>query len=320
MFKCLRAKQVAKSLINEPAKDDSKTMSSCIFVNYSITEDDLIDAKVENDDNSETPQEITGNHATDDGPEEEKETTTFANLNDEIAEEQCNVEIEAIAVLTTKELHAHFSDPPSKDDIELSDAEAPTDAEIDYLFAHISDPPIEENGVKPIISVNTQSMEFAEIETHLYAHHSDPPDDTNDVKIAIEGTTTKGNVKKYMFAHHSDPPEGISNDVNVAVGKATLDGKLKKHLFAHHLDPPLKKVKLYRFLSNLFVVIAMMKRKTIKCSTASSCIYMANYGKKYLGFEDKPFAFKLVAIARTISRNAGQVMGQQVLYYYCHKS
>ena len=42
----LRAKQVAKSLTNEPAKDDSKE-SSCIFVNYSKTEDDLTEAKVD---------------------------------------------------------------------------------------------------------------------------------------------------------------------------------------------------------------------------------------------------------------------------------
>ena len=64
----------------------------------------------------------------------------------------------------------------------------------------------------------------------------------------------------------------------------------------------------------------MMRRKTIKCSTASSCIYMANDGKMYPGFEEKPLAFKLVTIARTTSRNACQLMEQQISYYYCHGS
>ena len=62
-----------------------------------------------------------------------------------------------------------------------------------------------------------------------------------------------------------------------------------------------------------------MRRKTIKCSTAPSYFFIWQImGKKYLGFE--PLAFKLVAIARTISRNAGQLMEQQISYYYCHGS
>ena len=62
-----------------------------------------------------------------------------------------------------------------------------------------------------------------------------------------------------------------------------------------------------------------MRRKTIKRSTAPSYFFIWQImGKKYLGFE--PLAFKLVAIARTISRNACQLMEQQISYYYCHGS
>ena len=44
----------------------------------------------------------------------------------------------------------------------------------------------------------------------------------------------------------------------------------------------------------------MMKSKTIKCSTAPSYFFTWQImGKRYFGFEDKPLAFILVAIART---------------------
>ena len=131
--------------------------------------------------------------------------------------------------------HEHHSDPPpSTDDMESLDDEALTDAKIEYLFAHFSDPPLKENGMEHVISANTQLMEFADVKAHLYAHHSDPPEvSTNNVDIAVNEATMNGNLKKHLHAHHSDPP---MIDAKIVAKDATRN--LDFHTDEHHSDPP----------------------------------------------------------------------------------
>ena len=138
--------------------------------------------------------------------------------------------------------------------MEQLDNEVLTDAKIEFLFAHFSDPPLKENGVKHVISANTQPMEFADVKAHLYAHHSDPPEVfTNNVDIAVNEATTTGNLKKHFHAHHSDPP---MVDAKIVAKDATKS--LDIHFDEHHSDPPERvEVKQFSNLTNPCIALAM---------------------------------------------------------------
>ena len=156
--------------------------------------------------------------------------------------------------------HEHHSDPPpSTDDMEPLDDEALTDAKIEYLFAHFSDPPLKENGMEHVISANTQLMEFADVKAHLYAHHSDPPVvSSNSVDIAVNEATMNGNLKKHLHAHHSDPP---MIDAKIVAKDAMRN--LDFHTDEHHSDPPERvfelEVKRFSNLSNPCIALVMTK-------------------------------------------------------------
>ena len=55
------------------------------------------------------------------------------------------------------------------------------------------------NDTIPVVSANTESLEFADVTANLYAHHTDPPDVTIDGKIAVEDTIMDGNLKQHIF-------------------------------------------------------------------------------------------------------------------------